>query len=89
MQASSIVDLSDPKRTIAEATSSRTRGWSNGSVVKVAGACLIEAILILGLVTAGLGLGDDSRSRTGPDRPRPPAMTPPQALPPSRPGIAP
>ncbi len=57
-------------------------GWVPRAVAIVA-ACLIEAIMILGFVCASLGLGYESYSGMGPDRPSPPAT--PAAAPPPEP----
>ncbi len=46
-------------------------------------ACLIEAILILSYVVASLGLGYESYSGLGPDRPPPAPLMPAPAPPPN------
>jgi hypothetical protein len=45
-------------------------------------ACLIEGILILGLIVASLGVGYRGDPGTGPDRPPRPIVTPAPAPPP-------
>jgi hypothetical protein len=55
---------------------------SIGRWMTIVVTCLIEGILILGLIVAGLGVGYESHSGVGPDRPPPPAPTPAPAPPP-------
>jgi hypothetical protein len=59
----------------------RSRAGSVPRAVAIVAACLIEAIMILGFVGASLGLGYESYSGMGPDRP-PPPVTPAPAPPP-------
>jgi hypothetical protein len=51
-------------------------GTSVRRVVVIGVACLIEAILVLGLTAASLGLGYEDWTSPGPGRPSPPVTTP-------------
>jgi hypothetical protein len=79
--------------TIGRHQRQRAAGWprnrvdnsSAGQAVTVAAAFLFEAILIMGIVVATLGLGFESQTRVGPDRP--PAPMAPAPGPPAPPTV--
>jgi hypothetical protein len=76
MDAISLIDRRDRVGTNAATTRSRSRGGSIGRIVSITSASLVVAIVIVGFVVAGLGLGLDGHAGIGPDRPPPPATTP-------------
>lgn len=86
-QSSSTIDMGEQRRDPwyrpSPSTNGTARSIRRGATVVV--ASLIEAILILGFVVASLGLGHESHSGAGPDRP--PPLTPAPAPPPDPPGI--
>ena len=79
--ASKAVDGPTWPATFPRRIGTRSRPGSVPRAVAIIAACLIEAIMILGFVGASLGLGYESHSGFGPDRPPPPA-TPAPAPPP-------
>jgi len=76
----------DESLAMTPAKSARAGSIRRGATIVF--ACLIEAILVLGFVVASLGVGYESHSRLGPDRPPPPPLTPAPAPPPD-PAITP
>jgi len=79
--ASKAVDGPTWTAILPRSIGTRSRAGSIPRAVAMIAACLIEAIMILGFVGASLGLGYESYSGVGPDRPPPPA-TPAPAPPP-------
>jgi hypothetical protein len=78
--ASKVVDGAVPA-IVPSRIGTGSRAGSVPRAVAIIAACLIEAIMILGFVGASLGLGNETYSGVGPDRPPPPA-TPAPAPPP-------
>jgi hypothetical protein len=76
-------DAWDEPLAMTPAKSAKARSIRRGAAIVV--ACLIAAIMVLGFVVASLGLGNESHSGAGPDRPPPPSLLPAPAPPPDLP----